>query len=220
MLKYIPKNQENFIGLTFGSRTILRYSHRNGGHDYYTVKCNCGNIGPANIDALLRGRALKCAGCMSKARYSGISIRKHPLYSTWAGMKNRCYNENSTDYMAYGGRGIIMCYNWFISFESFLSDMGDKPSSLHTIDRINNNGNYTPSNCRWALPSIQSNNKFYKNILTAGKLSKLTGFNKTTIARYAKNLLKEHIAGYIMYGEQCLPHYKQSAIETLRKCKI
>lgn len=85
---------------------------------------------------------------------------RHKLYKTWISMKQRCYNPNSYGYTYYGGRGIIVCDRWKTSFKNFLEDMGERPEG-HSLDRINNNGNYEPSNCRWATSKEQSNNKRY-----------------------------------------------------------
>ncbi len=87
---------------------------------------------------------------------------KHPLYRTWVCIKTRCYNKNNKGYRYYGGRGVIMCDAWrdkITGFPTFVKDMGEKPSPEHTVDRIDNDGNYEPGNCRWATKSEQSYNQ-------------------------------------------------------------
>lgn len=92
---------------------------------------------------------------------SGENRCNHALYDTYKNIKQRCYNKNNTEYHNYGARGVIMCDRWLgiDGFSNFLNDIGTKPSLLHSIDRINNNGNYEPSNCRWATIQTQSKNK-------------------------------------------------------------
>ena len=74
-------------------------------------------------------------------------VTDHPLYKTWENMKSRCYNPNATGYSNYGGRGVTVCEEWRNSFKKFAADMGSKPAG-HTLDRVDVNGDYTPSNCR------------------------------------------------------------------------
>ncbi len=80
-----------------------------------------------------------------------------PEHRTWTNMKQRCLNKSNPGYKDYGARGITVCTKW-MSFKGFIADMGQKPSNSHSLDRIDVNGNYEPSNCRWATPKVQANN--------------------------------------------------------------
>jgi hypothetical protein len=130
---------------------------------YKKVKCicDCGNTGTYYLCNLKSGKTKSC-GCLynetrvGNYKHGGTGTRE---YSIWKAMKRRCYNKNVKDYPNYGGRGIIVCDRWLNSFENFISDMGKKPSAEYSIDRIDVNGNYEPSNCRWATPKEQRLNQ-------------------------------------------------------------
>ena len=106
-------------------------------------------------------------------------MKNTPEYEAWAGMKKRCLNPNFKSYNSYGGRGIKICQTWQNSFEQFYKDMGPRPSFEHSVDRIDNNGDYTPNNCRWATRSEQSRNKSVTRLISfKGKTQCLTDWAK------------------------------------------
>lgn len=103
-----------------------------------------------------------------------IPITSHPLFSIYNGMKNRCYNKNLPTYSRWGGRGIRMSKSWYFSFQQFVEDIGPRPTKDHTVDRIDNNGNYNKLNCRWATKEEQNNNtKSNVNIEYKGEIRSL-----------------------------------------------
>lgn len=119
--------------------------------------CECGNEKIVMLTNLNNGSTTSC-GCNRKGVNKKHGDTGSPEHRTWKNMKRRCDNPKGNRWMQYGGRGIKVCERWLNSYENFLEDMGRKPSPIHSIDRINVNGNYEPSNCRWATPKEQSNN--------------------------------------------------------------
>ena len=103
-----------------------------------------------------------------------------PEYGVWQAMKNRCYRPTTHEYERYGGRGITVCARWLDSFQCFIEDMGRRPSSDYSIDRINNDGNYAPKNCRWATREQQLANK-------SNSRSVMVGGQRLSFANAARN---------------------------------
>lgn len=126
----------------------------------WRCKCDCGNEHLVQSGYLIRGDIKSC-GCLY-ADERGTWCLKHgksktPEYNVWNGMMSRCYNEKTVHFEHYGGRGISVCYRWH-DFECFLEDMGKRPARAQ-IDRIDSDGNYEPSNCRWVTTTEQSRNR-------------------------------------------------------------
>lgn len=128
--------------------------------------CDCGGTTLAVAARLRHGKCRSC-GCLQKQTRDGRFRLAHgdsrggqaPEYNSWCLMKSRCSNPKNNRYYTHGARGIKVCERWLHSYENFLSDMGRKPSRRHSIDRIDNEGNYEPGNCKWSTPSEQAFNR-------------------------------------------------------------
>lgn len=135
--------------------------YKNGLSRHFLCLCDCGNTCTVNLVSLRRGDTKSC-GCMVKKHgmYYGEDGKKTRIYQTWEDMKSRCRNPNRKGYSNYGGRGIRVCEEWLADFNTYFAWCKENgyTDSL-TLDRIDVNGNYEPSNCRWATGKEQCNNK-------------------------------------------------------------
>lgn len=157
------KPMKNYKGQRQGRLTFIRIHHQNQeGRAIWFCKCDCGNT------CLTRRGGSKSCGCIQREfltrtnpqRAIKHGLSKSPEYAIWSGMLTRCYNPSATHYADYGGRGIKVCKRWRgeQGFQHFYADMGPRPEGK-SLDRKNNNGNYTPSNCKWSTQRTQALNR-------------------------------------------------------------
>lgn len=163
MSKYRDVTQQRFGKLT-ALFLEFRDKHKQA---HWMCVCDCGEYKSVNLQALTSGATRSC-GCYNRMVASALrqanklaeihGLSKHPLYGTWATMKQRCSNPRNKKYPLYGERGIKVCDRWMNSFPNFLEDMGESPEGA-SLNRINNDGDYEPGNCEWSSISEQNKNR-------------------------------------------------------------
>lgn len=166
------------IGQRFGRLIALEELdlHKPPSLRRWLCQCDCGNQSRPKAERLYTGQTVSCS-CKGKSYFAehkdvnskhGQANRgKWTLeYTCWKAMRRRCRKVNDPQYKDYGGRGIVVCDRWNSSFENFFADMGLKPSSKHSIERINTNGHYCPENCVWATQKQQGRNTRRNRLLT------------------------------------------------------
>ena len=166
--------RKDITGQKFGRLTAISFSHKNKSRKtYWVFECECGTIKTLRTDSVKSGQIQSC-GCLKReqdkknlyhhgskpTKYDSDGLSRHPLYHKWLGIKRRCYDANDSSYKRYGGRGIKMCEEWLYSFQSFFEwSLKNGWKEGLQIDRINNNGNYEPNNCRYVTPKENCNNR-------------------------------------------------------------
>src|SRR6185437_13679514 len=157
------------VGDRYGMLEVERFLYSRLNKRFWLCRCECGGETTAPSGHLRSGNTHSC-GCLHrdlcKTRKAG-AVARTAEYSVWVKMKSRCLNPKNKSYCNYGGRGITVCERWR-DFKSFLADMGTRPSSKHSIDRQDNNGPYSPENCRWATKKQQARNTRKTKFVTLG----------------------------------------------------
>ncbi len=176
----------DIIGKKYGRLTVIAYDGKDGTHVMVKCKCDCGNYIRTRRSRVISGYTKSC-GCYRRDKTVKHGKRNTKLFNRWCLMRKRCNSSNDRFYKDYGGRGIKVCDEWNNSFQQFYDwAMANGYDDSLTIDRIDNDGNYEPSNCRWVTMKVQSNNtRKTRHITYQGKTMTITEWAELTgIARY------------------------------------
>lgn len=154
---------ESLVGSKMNMLTLLREGERRGKYKKRTVVClcECGGEVEISLDQFVRERSVSC-GCYQKSIMrdrATHSLSKSAEYKVWQGMKGRCHNPSHVDYYNYGARGVTVSEEWMNSFETFITDMGNRPTPTSTIERVDGLLGYCKENCCWIEKAEQSKNR-------------------------------------------------------------
>ena len=195
----------DLTGKTSGYLTVLGRAPKKHGIAFaqWHVRCVCGTtltVGTDRLACYVGSKNISC-GCRKSEMYADSrgthGHSKHPLWSTWKSMIDRCANPKNKNWHRYGGRGISVCQRWRESFPSFASDMGPKPSEKYELERKNNNLGYSPENCEWATHIKQSNNKELSIIIDTPKGRMTIAEAARTFSIQPGTLYRRHHAGWV-----------------------
>ena len=160
----------DITGQVFGRLTVFCPSVTIARASMWSCVCVCGNSTSVSLSNLKRGWVTSC-GCFWRQRITKHGMSNTTEYRIWQQMIQRCTNPKNQGYIRYGGRGITVCNRW-LKFKHFLKDMGLRPSKQHSIERVDNDGGYSPSNCVWATRKDQSRNQTTSKFLVINGVKK------------------------------------------------
>lgn len=165
---------QNLLGKRYGRLVVVDYLGRPASATKWRCQCDCGKLKDVAAANLKRGLTTSC-GCRHKEIAKAVNTthgKSHmPEYKSWCAMRSRCLDASHSSYHRYGGRGITICERWD-DFACFLDDMGPRPSSGHSLDRVDHDGHYEPSNCQWATRKQQQNNMSTNHVITLDGVSR------------------------------------------------
>lgn len=162
----LPKKAQNLTGRRFGRLVVLCVDdivkYESTTHIIWRCLCDCGSEVLVRASNLRSGNSTSC-GCRKKEvlkdKATKHGMKSSPEYKSWCHIKDRCLNSKNKKWRHYGGRGITIHHGWVDDFQSFLDHIGPRPGPGHSVDRINNDGNYEPGNVRWATYTEQNRNR-------------------------------------------------------------
>lgn len=178
---------DDLIGKTFNNLTVIDHIGIIKKNRHWKCRCVCGNITIVYGGHLKNGRVKSC-GCDR----GDHNLATTSEYRSWYMMIWRCYNEKAKEFKHYGGRGIKVCDRWLNSVDNFVKDIGKKPSNRHSIDRIDNNGDYCPENCRWATKREQASNTRRNHLIEYDGETK-TLMEWADLSKVSRNTFKRRI---------------------------
>jgi hypothetical protein len=190
----------DLVGKTFERLTVLeRAADGPKGHDRWLCRCECGEMRTVRGNSFRRKNPTRSCGCLraeamcTRFETHGLTKggRMPPTYRVWQNMLSRCVNPNAAGFKCYGARGITVCERWR-KLENFLADTGERPPGM-SLDRIDNNGNYEPGNCRWATRSEQQRNTRQTRLITFNGETRCLA-EWTELLGFSKNGLRNRLA--------------------------
>ncbi len=201
----------DITGQKYGRLIVVGFIGIEGHHSKWNCKCDCGKEKAILATSLKSGRTLSC-GCLQKEKLLEANTihgkTNSPEWRSWAKMIRRCRDPRDNRFKSYAGRGITVCERWS-QFDNFISDMGNKPTPKHSIDRVNNDLGYCPENCRWASHTQQARNtRKNRNITASGETKRVTEWAENSPVN-AKTIFARIYAGWSPELAIKLPKYSR-----------